>query len=350
MRGRSNECEAASQRTEFAGAVPPTTVARTPRHKWPMDRRSQRLEQWWRELGLAVPKGGAALRLGVRFERWIGATAILSAGLLLFGCAGDSGSSDADGSSSPTSSASTSLKPAADPARDLRGPAGPDRIAFTRTVGPGALPMLWTGNIGGTDLAPVGDQQGWWPDWSPDRTLLVFDFSTDSSDDQIATIRPDGSELSVLTEAAGYNEAPDYSPDGNTIIYAHSKMHEDDPGFRTGLWLMNADGSKKRPLPLDDGGGDDTEAEYSPDGTQIVFVRLRHDKADTTAAFVAAADGSDVRRLTGWLHKVEHPRWSPDGQDHLQRRGSAEPRERDQRHLDRRSVRWKAGAAPPVDP
>ena len=106
----------------------------------------------------------------------------------------------------------------------------------------------------------------------------------------------------------------DRSPDGESIIYAHSDVRPQDPDFvGTGLWLMNSDGSEKHPLQLADGGGDDTEAEYSPDGAQIVFARYRHDADDTRALHIAAADGSDVRRLTPWQHIVEHPRWSPDG-------------------------------------
>jgi Tol biopolymer transport system component len=195
----------------------------------------------------------------------------------------------------------------------LAQPAGPDRIAFNRATTDFAPRMLWTVNVDGSDPAPVGDQQGWWPDWSPDRTTLVFDFTTDDDDEQVATIHPDGSGLKVLTEGSGYNEAPDYTPDGRTIIYAHSDVHDGDPGFATELWLMNPDGSDQRRLPLSDGGGDDTEPEYSPDGSRIVFLRYRHDEADRTAIHVAAADGSGVRRLTPWRHKVEHPRWSPDG-------------------------------------
>jgi hypothetical protein len=57
---------------------------------------------------------------------------------------------------------------------------------------------------------------------------------------------------------------------------------------------MNADGSQPHPLRLD-GGGDDTEAEYSPGGEQIVFLRYRHDPGDTTAILIAAADGFRVR-------------------------------------------------------
>ena len=205
-----------------------------------------------------------------------------------------------------------SVSAAAPSESNLPEPAGDDRIAFTRFATDSIHPLLWTANIDGSDPAPVGDQVAWFPDWSPDRRLLLFGFADENGDDQIATIRPDGSDLTLLTEGVGYNEAPDYSPDGSSIIYAHSDVHENDPGFRTRLWLMNSDGSGTHALRLADGGGDDTEPEYSPDGAQILFVRYRNTD-DTKAIHVAAADGSDVRRLTPWQHIVEHPRWSPDG-------------------------------------
>ncbi len=215
-------------------------------------------------------------------------------------------------SSSEPPAKKPSVSAAAPSESNLPEAAGDDRIAFTRWATDNTHPLLWTANIDGSDSAPVGDQVAWFPDWSPDRRLLLFGFADENGDDQIATIRPDGSDLTLLTEGTGYNEAPDYSPDGSSIIYAHSDVHDDDPGFRTRLWLMNNDGSGKHPLRLADGGGDDTEAEYSPDGAQILFVRYRNTD-DTKAIHIATADGSDVRRLTRWQHIVEHPRWSPDG-------------------------------------
>lgn len=142
--------------------------------------------------------------------------------------------------------------------------AGDDRIAFTRFATLDSDPLLWTANFDGSDPAPVGDQVAWFPDWSPDRRLLLFGFTDDNGDDQIATIRPDGSDLTLLTEGVGYNEAADYSPNGRLVIYAHSDVHADDPGFETGLWLMNSDGSGKHPLHLADGGGDDTSPNTLP--------------------------------------------------------------------------------------
>ena len=112
---------------------------------------------------------------------------------------------------------------------DLPEAAGEDRIAFTRWSTDNTHPLLWTANIDGSDPAPVGDQAAWFPDWSLNRRLLLFDFTDENGDEQIATIRPDGSDLTFLTEGVGYNEAADYSPDGGTIIYAHSDVHSDDP-------------------------------------------------------------------------------------------------------------------------
>lgn len=227
-------------------------------------------------------------------------TALLASVAVVTGCGS---TPSADDSGTPTSAAP-------DPAAEAPA-AGPNRIAFVRSEAD--IPLLWTANIDGSDAEPVGDQSAWFPDWSPDRTLLLIGFTDENGDDQIATIRPDGEGLNLLTEGAGYNEAPDYSPDGSTIIYAHSDVHEEDPGFSTSLWLMDADGSDKRPLQLDDGGGDDSEPEFSPDGKRIVFMRYRGPDDFITALFVASADGSGVRRLTPWEHLVEHPRWSPDG-------------------------------------
>jgi len=89
-------------------------------------------------------------------------------------------------------------------------------------------------------------------------------------------------------------------------------MHEDEAGFSTSLWMMDADGANAHPLPLDDGGGFDYEAEFSPDGTRIVFSRY-DPESDTVAAYVVDADGAGVSQLTPYEHYIEHPRWSPDG-------------------------------------
>lgn len=192
-------------------------------------------------------------------------------------------------------------------------PAGPERIAFTRwaTLGVGH-PQLWTGNADGSDLQPVGDQTGYFPDWSPDRTHLLFDFFDGAGIGQIATIAPDGSGFTQLTDGKSNSEAADYSPDGSTIAFDAYDVPESDPAFAIRLMVMDADGQNARALLDPSEAGFDYEPEYSPDGTQLVFIR--YDPAsDASAVFLVAADGRGVEQLTPFSAYVAHPRWSPDG-------------------------------------
>ncbi len=56
----------------------------------------------------------------------------------------------------------------------------------------------------------------------------------------------------------------------------------------------------------------DFDQDYSPDGTQIVFVSVR--SGDAAEIWVAKLDGSDAHQLTHMSPRsLGSPRWSPDG-------------------------------------
>ena len=59
--------------------------------------------------------------------------------------------------------------------------------------------------------------------------------------------------------------------------------------------------------------GSDTSPATSPDGRSIAFVRAIGGSAAKQRVFVANADGTDVRRLTGIAQTELDPAWSPDG-------------------------------------
>jgi TolB protein len=65
----------------------------------------------------------------------------------------------------------------------------------------------------------------------------------------------------VVAACACRGQLPDWSPDGSKIA---------PPGFGR-IFVMNADGSN--PTQLTFGPGDDFGAAWSPDGSQIAFVR-----------------------------------------------------------------------------
>ena len=84
-------------------------------------------------------------------------------------------------------------------------------------------------------------------------------------------------------------------------------------GAGSELWLLNADG--RDPRPLDIGLGNAVSPVFSPDGTKVAFV-TRPAERTPYALFVANADGSEARSVTGGMRIVTSElagiSWSPD--------------------------------------
>lgn len=89
---------------------------------------------------------------------------------------------------------------------------------------------------------------------------------------------------------------------------------------RTGsmqIWLMNADGSQPQQITRISNGA--CQPDWSPDGTQIVFVSPCVSKSDSGypggRIFIMGADGSDVQALPVMLNPEGDydPAWAPDG-------------------------------------
>ena len=189
-----------------------------------------------------------------------------------------------------------------------------DRIAFVRWA-PGEdrsqEPLMWTIDIDGSNARPVGDEHGWYMEWTSDHDHLVFDRAADDGTNQLWIVRADGTDLRQLTDGLGFNGDADISPDGETIVFSRSNTDPDQGGSGT-LWMKKSDGDDPRPL-MEPGNDEanDWEPSFSPDGSQIVFERELPN--GTSGLFVVDADGSDLRQLTPPEDYAEHPRWSPDG-------------------------------------
>jgi Tol biopolymer transport system component len=166
----------------------------------------------------------------------------------------------------------------------------------------------------GTQVTELSDRPGFFSDWRADGRRIAFDFFEPDGDEQIATMKADGTDLRVITSGPGIHEVPSWSPDGRRIVFGYSpEADPETPGFETRLWTMRADGSHARPLPIQPPGFD-VEPKYAPNGLRIAYMRLRmtSDGEQQQAVFIVDAQGGHVRRLTPWALNAEHPTWSPD--------------------------------------
>jgi len=126
-----------------------------------------------------------------------------------------------------------------------------------------------------TQDTPDGDtrsvQNGHWdwdPDWAPNGGRIVYQ-SKEGPRWEILSINPDGSGLVYLTrpvttlvDQLPSNVAPAFSYDGRHIVYLSNRNERNDAGpWR--LWVMDADGSNQRPLPID------IEINYGFGGEQV---------------------------------------------------------------------------------
>jgi len=94
------------------------------------------------------------------------------------------------------------------------------------------------------------------PDWQPGGGRIVF-HRKQGSHWQIYAVNPDGSGLVALTrpvtalvDELPSNVAPAWSPDGQFIVYLSNRNSLESAGAWH-FWVMNADGSNQRQLPID---------------------------------------------------------------------------------------------------
>ncbi|MGQ0702943.1 MAG: S9 family peptidase [Gemmatimonadales bacterium] len=99
---------------------------------------------------------------------------------------------------------------------------------------------------------------------------------------------------------------PRPSPDGSQVIFTRRAVDKLKDQFETGLWLMNADGSKLRFLVKG------SNAVWSPDGTRIAY--LAEGEPGGPQVFVRYMDAEGAVTQTTKVQRAPgSPRWAPDG-------------------------------------
>jgi Tol biopolymer transport system component len=181
------------------------------------------------------------------------------------------------------------------------------RIAFQMDFGRGSeIYTIRPNGLGIKQLTKVpGNAES--PEWSPDGTRIVF--QAEDGPEGLWIVNKDGSDLH---QVAASGEQPAFTPDGTHLVYG---CHDCAGG--QGIFLMEADGSDApgTRLTTNPSGYDgDINAEVSPDGQTVTFVR-RKVEGERQALFALDIDGTDLRELVHYRFNVfiKHD-WAPDGE------------------------------------
>ena len=163
---------------------------------------------------------------------------------------------------------------------------------------PGDPAGIFLINVDGTnDRLFYEGAKAYAPDFSPDGNWLVF-----SDYAQIFKIRLDRDSLTQLT-FEGRNFYPDWSPDGRKIAFDVT-----EPPEIRGIYIMNTDGSDKKMVPNTFTG---RFPDWSPDDSQLVYIVY---PGTGPQIFVSDTNGSNQKQLTFLKdHDNRYPVFSPDG-------------------------------------
>lgn len=180
-------------------------------------------------------------------------------------------------------------------------------IAFTTQAPDEPTPWIATVAASGGNVTRL--REGRDPSWSPDGTKIAF-----SCYAGICTMEADGSNVQTLTSPTGsaLDEDPDWGPNG---LIAFTRSYLDGKRGRD-IFLIREDGGKEE--ILGEPGPDDSAPTWSPDGSQIAFIRGVGQGLEAPSGgfqlFVTSTEGSPVEERQLTTRGAERPDWSPDGQ------------------------------------
>jgi Tol biopolymer transport system component len=138
------------------------------------------------------------------------------------------------------------------------------------------------------------------PSWSPDGHTIVFALKPSSGTGHIWIVDANTRLVANLTRTPQQSERhPTWSPDGRRLAFLTDGR----------LTLINADGSGRRQIGRLDASGEPPR--WSPDGQWLAISNSQH--SGSGWLYLAQVDGPGLRPLTPPALGAEQPCWSPDG-------------------------------------
>jgi Tol biopolymer transport system component len=174
------------------------------------------------------------------------------------------------------------------------------------------------GDLASREVWRVTDNEGcdreYFPHWSPDGTQLTYmriqwTPETGTTGTAVFVIDAEGTNERQLTEWETMAGDPDWSPDGEWIVYGTYPLGEFNfvPAV-SNLYRMHPDGTGTEQLTFnEDTTQRATQPRYTPDGESVVFTAVV--PAGREIWVMPAAGGEPTVVAEGGIHT--HPTWQP---------------------------------------
>lgn len=124
-------------------------------------------------------------------------------------------------------------------------------------------------------------------------------------------------KLSQLTSGEYSESEADWSPDGRQIVFVSNREKDPDASYKTDLWLVATDNTDQGKLlvRLTNDERVKSDPSWSPDGRSIAFLTAEDGVYGIPQLAVMPASGGETRILTATLDRwVNEFHYSPDGQ------------------------------------
>jgi TolB protein len=165
---------------------------------------------------------------------------------------------------------------------------------------PGEMPLLRLTNGLWDDITPAVNPQG---------TAIAFASNREGHWDLYLLSLADGT-VERLTDSPEFDSSPTFSPDG--LWMAFESLVPDENGGNLEIFIRPVDGSQA-PIRLTEDAGADFSPAWSPQGRKIVFVSTRGGENDIWLADLDQVEDRFMNISRDQSSSDTHPAWSPDG-------------------------------------
>jgi Tol biopolymer transport system component len=172
---------------------------------------------------------------------------------------------------------------------------------------------LYVMNADGTDQVSITQapdeilyKLDYGPSWGANDLIAFDSWGRSGTNEQIFTIRPDGTGLYGPLTSVGRNEIPTWNKLGKRIVFSSLR-----DGHRE-IYTMGPNGEDQVRLTNTAANVNNDSPSYSPDGSRIVF-SSNLDTHSNLQLYTMDTSGQDLRRLTNSSGNDYSPSWTADG-------------------------------------